>query len=161
MIIRNATVHDAAAICGIYNPYVSDTWVTFEEEHVPVEDMKRRIEEVSRSFDWLVIEDQRRVLGYAYSNRWRVRAAYRYSVECTIYLAQDAARRGYGTQLYSALLARQQERGMHCAMGGIALPNAASVALHEKLGFQKVAHFQQVGWKLGQWRDVGYWQRQL
>lgn len=161
MLIRSATLEDAGEICRIYNPYVENTWVTFEEQLVPEEDMRRRIAEVTLVFDWLVLEEDGRLLGYAYSNRWRPRAAYRYSVESTIYLDKEICGKGFGARLYTALIEGQRRRGLHCIMGGIALPNAASVGLHEKLGFRKVAHFEEVGWKLGQWRDVGYWQLQL
>src|SRR5690606_39143142 len=96
--------------------------------------------------------------GYAYAARWKGRCAYRYSVESTIYLDLGARRGGIGTVLYAALLERLRSRGYHAVIGGIALPNDASVRLHEQLGFRKVAHFPEVGFKLGRWVDVGYWQ---
>lgn len=161
MLIRNAVAADAAQICAIYNPYVTNTWVTFEEQPVEEEDMVRRIADISASFDWLVMERNGELVGYAYSNQWRSRSAYRYSVEGTIYLANHVLRGGYGTALYGELILRQRRRGMHCIMGGVALPNEASVRLHEKLCFKKVAHFSEIGWKLGHWRDVGYWQLKL
>jgi L-amino acid N-acyltransferase YncA len=98
------------------------------------------------------------VVGYTYASKWKVRSAYRYSVETTIYLEQGREGQGLGTRLYSELLRILREQGIHAAMGGAALPNEASVALHEKLGFERVATFRQVGFKFQQWVDVAYWQ---
>jgi len=100
-------------------------------------------------------------LGNAYARPWRPRAAYRHSAESSIYLAPGATGRGLGTLLYQALIADLRQRGRHCVIGGVALPNATSVALHEKLGFAKVAEFKQVGFKLGRWVDVAYWELML
>jgi L-amino acid N-acyltransferase YncA len=160
-MIRSATSADADAICAIYNHYVRHTAVTFEETPVEAAEMRQRIEEVQARFPWLVAEDGGRLVGYAYATRWRVRSAYRYSVESTVYLDPELGGRGWGTRLYGDLLARLEAAGIHAVMGGIALPNIASVALHEKLGFRKVAHFEAVGWKGNRWLDVGYWQRIL
>ncbi|HEX8606942.1 MAG TPA: GNAT family N-acetyltransferase [Pseudoduganella sp.] len=111
---------------------------------------------------WLVLETAGGVVaGYAYATRWRVRHAYRFSVETTVYLAHDSTGKGYGTALYTALLQRLREAGCHLAIGGIALPNEASVALHERLGYRKVAHFGEVGRKFDRWIDVGYWELKL
>jgi phosphinothricin acetyltransferase len=124
--------------------------------------MARRIEEVrSVSFPWLVAEQGSEVVGYAYATPWKTRSAYRFSAEITAYLSPAHARRGIGTQLYAELFSILRAQGIHAVMGCIALPNDASVALHEKLGLRKVAHFQQVGFKLDRWIDVGYWQRLL
>lgn len=110
---------------------------------------------------WLVAELSGEVLGFAYASRWKGRCAYRYSVETTIYLAPDRTGSGVGTQLYTALLDKVRAASMHVAIGGISLPNEISVKLHEKLGFRKVGHFEQVGYKFDQWIDVGYWQLTL
>lgn len=159
MKIREATPSDAAAIAEIYNHYVDETVVTFEEEPVPAAEIARRIEEVrSASLPWLVAEEGQGVAGYAYATRWRTRSGYRFSAEVTVYLAPGHAGRGIGSKLYEQLFPLLQARGVHAVMGGIALPNEASVALHEKLGMRKVAHFEQVGFKFGRWIDVGYWQ---
>jgi len=160
-MIRSATPADADAICAIYNHYVRNTVVTFEEVPVEAAEMQQRIADVQALFPWLVAEENGRLIGYAYAARWRVRSAYRYSVESTVYLAPDLGGRGWGTRLYRDLLGRLETAGVHAVMGGIALPNVASVALHEKLGFRKVAHFEAVGWKEQRWIDVGYWQRML
>jgi phosphinothricin acetyltransferase len=156
--IRPAVAGDAQQICAIYNHYVVTTVVSFEEQPVAAEEMARRIAEVGAHYPWLVWDEDETICGYAYATRWKERAAYRFSVETTIYLAPDRQRRGIGAALYDALLTELRSRGVHCAFGGIALPNDASVALHEKLGFKKIAHLEQVGWKLGRWVDVGYWQ---
>jgi len=159
--LRAATPDDAGAICAIYNPYVATTTITFEEAPVTETAMATRIGELLPTHPWWVSVVGGAITGYAYAAQWRTRSAYRYSVETTVYVAPGACGCGVGTQLYRALLDDLSQRRFHCAMGGIALPNAASVALHEKMGFAKVAHFRQVGAKFGRWIDVGYWQRQL
>ena len=157
-MIRSVTTADAAAIAAIYNHYVFNTIVTFEEEPVSTAEIARRIGEVLDSSIWLVWVEQDQVLGYAYAGKWKSRCAYRYSVESTVYLDKAATGRGIGTQLYAALIADLKKRGIHGIIGGVALPNAASVALHEKLGFQKIGQFKEVGWKFDEWIDVGYWE---
>lgn len=160
--IRAALVSDAAAVSAIYNHYVAETAITFEEEPVSAAEMARRIEGVlSASLPWLVAEEGADVVGYAYATHWRARPAYRYSVEITAYVARRHAGRGIGSRLYRQLFPILQARGVHAVMGGIALPNDASVAFHEKFGLRKVAHFEQVGFKFNRWIDVGYWQRVL
>jgi phosphinothricin acetyltransferase len=157
-MIRPATVSDARAIVGIYNHYIANTVVTFETELLPVEEMERRITEISASYLYYVAEENGKVLGYAYANKWQVRAAYRFSVESTVYLDPAQTGRGLGSQLYMVLLDELRARSFHAVIGGIALPNEASVAIHEKFGFKKVAHYPQVGWKFDRWIDVGYWE---
>jgi phosphinothricin acetyltransferase len=137
---------------------VRDTVVTFEEIPVSADEMARRIEDIGARFPWLVWEDGGTVVGYAYASAWKSRSAYRFAVESTIYLTTSRHRSGIGTKLYGALLAELKSRGFHTAVGGIALPNPASIALHEKLGFTKIGQFVEVGRKLGRWVDVGYWQ---
>lgn len=160
-MIRDASPADAPAICAIYNPYVASTVITFEETPVTAEAMAERIADIQRAHAWLVAEVNGEIAGYAYGGPWRTRTAYRYATETTIYLAPGHAGRGLGRTLYEALLADLARRGYHCAMGGVALPNPASVALHEKVGFAQVAHFREVGRKFDRWIDVGYWQRAL
>ena len=161
-MIRPAREGDAEAIARIYNHYVLNTVITFEEEAVSIAEMAARIAEIgSFGFPWLVAEREGKVVGYAYATRWHGRSAYRYSVESTVYLAHDAVGQGLGTRLYEALLSRLEELGLRVVIGGIALPNRESVALHEKLGMRQVAHFREVGFKLGRWIDVGYWQALL
>ncbi|HWA10263.1 MAG TPA: arsinothricin resistance N-acetyltransferase ArsN1 family B [Opitutaceae bacterium] len=158
---RVATSADAGAICSIYNPYIRDTVVTFEEEAVTEAAMQQRLAAIGSKFPWLVAELGGGIVGYAYATEWRSRSAYRHSVETTVYLASDCCGKGLGTALYRELIERLRPGGFHRAIGGIALPNEASVALHEKLGFRKVAHLTEVGRKFGRWIDVGYWELAL
>lgn len=161
-MIREATPADAAAIAEIYNHYILHTIVTFEEEPIPASEIASRIDEVHASkLPWIVALRDGRVVGYAYASKWKGRCAYRYSTEVTVYLHHEQGGRGIGTELYGALFPMLKERNLHAAMGGISLPNAASVALHEKFGMEKVAHFKEVGYKFGEWIDVGYWARIL
>jgi len=158
VLIRDVTAKDAMAVCNIYNYYIENSVATFEEALVSVGEMMQRFEEITRSLPWLVFEQDGVILGYAYASPWKGRCAYRYSVETSVYLAQDAYGKGIGGQLYEVLLERMRGLGLHSAIAGITLPNEASVALHEKMGFKKVAHFEQVGYKMDRWIDVGYWQ---
>jgi L-amino acid N-acyltransferase YncA len=158
--VRAATEADAAAIADIYNHYVLHTLVTFEETAVTADEMASRLRTVAAAeLPWLVAVADRDVLGYAYATKWKERIGYRFAVEISVYLQHAVGGRGVGTQLYDALFPLLHARGIHAVIGGIALPNAASVALHEKFGMHKVAHFEQTGIKFGQWVDVGYWQR--
>lgn len=157
-MIRPATPSDAAAIITIYNHYITNTTITFEEIPVTEEEMARRISEVSASLAWYVEVLDGEVVGYAYATPWRARSAYRFSVESTVYVSLQHPRKGIGRRLYQALLDDLRQRGIHVVLGGIAQPNTASIALHEHFGFEKVAHFKQVGRKFEQWVDVAYWE---
>jgi L-amino acid N-acyltransferase YncA len=160
--IRPATPADAARICAIYNHYVTATTVSFEEDPVDEQQMAQRIADVGAAgLPWLVLEVDGELAGYAYATKWRVRPAYRHSVESSIYLDRAFAGRGFGRMLYGALLDALRGRELHLVIGGIAQPNDASAALHEALGFRKVAHFSEVGKKFGRWVDVGYWELRL
>jgi L-amino acid N-acyltransferase YncA len=162
VMVRDAAAPDAEAIADIYNHFIVATAVTFEETEVPASEMARRMSEVQgAALPWLVALLDDRVVGYAYASPWRARSAYRFSVEITVYVRHDMPGRGIGSALYTALFERLKARGTHAVIGGITLPNAASVALHERFGMRKVAHFSEVGFKFGEWRDVGYWQREL
>jgi L-amino acid N-acyltransferase YncA len=161
-MIRAATMADCEAIGRIYNHYVRNTVVTFEELAIPSAQIGERLEAVqAASLPWLVAEQDGHVLGYAYASRWIGRSGYRFTVESTVYLDSGATGRGLGSMLYGALLSSIRERGAHMVVAAIALPNPASVALHEKCGFGKVAHFSEIGFKFGRWVDIGYWQRSL
>ena len=161
MKIRQANPEDAEAVARIYNHYIENTVITFEEKAVSADEMQGRIADVTANLPWLVCEKDGTPAGYAYATKWRVRSAYRYSAETTVYLDSAQTGKGIGTKLYEALLGELKAKSMHVIIAGIALPNAASEALHEKMGYRKVAHFEQVGWKFGKWIDVGYWQRIL
>jgi L-amino acid N-acyltransferase YncA len=162
LLIRDATLQDAAKIAEIYNPYILNTVITFEETLVTPEEILARIEGVKGlGYPYLVMEQNNLVIGYAYANQWRTRAAYHHTVETSIYLDRGLAGKGLGTILYKALLERLKTMDIHVILGGITLPNPVSVGLHEKLGFKKVAHFTQVGYKFRRWLDVGFWQLTL
>jgi phosphinothricin acetyltransferase len=157
------TVHpdDAPAIAAIYNHYILNSPATFEEVPVTPGEMQKRIAETTETYPWFVYEEDGKLLGYAYGRRWKERAAYRHSVEAGVYLDPSAVGKGIGSSLFGALLAELRARQFHCVIGGIALPNEASVALLLKFGFRQVAHFKETGHKFGRWIDVGYWQLML
>lgn len=160
--MREATLDDAAAIAAIYNHYVLTTSISFEEAPASEADFRQRIAAVQDAgLPWMVAMINGEVAAYAYATQWRVRSAYRYSVESSVYAAPAMARRGLGRALYGALLERLRKSGAHLVIGAIALPNDASVALHEAMGFEKAAHFSEVGYKFDCWVDVGYWQLRL
>lgn len=160
-ILRAATVSDAAAIQAIYAPIVETTAISFEEDVPSVEEMARRIETYSQTHPYLVAERAGEILGYAYGSKHRDRSAYRLSVDVTAYVAASARGQGLGKRLYQALLPDLATRGYHAAFAAITQPNAASVALHESVGFTKVGIYREVGFKFGRWHDVGWWQRVL
>jgi phosphinothricin acetyltransferase len=160
-MIRPVLPTDAPALADIYNPYVRDTIITFEEEPVSVAEMGARIAKVTATYPWLVWEEDGVVLGYAYGSTWRTRHAYRFAAETTVYLAPGHHGKGRGAAPYQALLAELKQRGFHSALGCLGLPNEPSVRLHEKLGFRKVGHMTEAGWKFGAWVDVGFWERML
>lgn len=160
-MIRAATSQDAEAIAAIYNWYIENTVITFEEIAITSAQMASRIASENDHCPWIIMEEAGQILGYAYVDLWGARPGYRLSRETTVYLHKDAAGAGRGLALYQYLIDKLRETPIHVLIAGIALPNAASVALHEKLGFQKVAHFQEVGRKFEKTIDVGYWQLQL
>ena len=161
-MIRTVRAEDTPALAEIYNHYIVNSPATFEEHVLDVDELRRRIATVTgMGLPWLVAETSSRVVGYAYANRWRERSAYRYSVESTVYLDPQHLGEGWGAALYSSLVDGLRDCGVHAVLAGITLPNPASVALHEKMGMRKVAHLHEVGYKQGQWLDVGYWQRIL
>jgi L-amino acid N-acyltransferase YncA len=162
MRIRAATSDDAAALAAIYAPYVTRSAVSFETEAPDAAAMRERIEAGGDVYPWLVaLGGDEEVLGYAYAAPFRTRRAYRFAVETTVYLREEAHSRGIGRALYEPLLAGLEAQGFTQAIAAIALPNPASVRLHERLGFTMAGTYRQVGWKLGAWWDVGLWQRPL
>jgi phosphinothricin acetyltransferase len=157
--IRLATVRDAGAIAAIYRPYVQQSRISFEEDAPDADEIARRM--ASRVHPWLIVEENGRPLGYASTSAMRNRPAYRWSVESGIYLDAAAKGRGLGRQLLSAHVELLERQGFVTVIAGIALPNSASVAVHEKLGFSLSGIERGVGFKLGQWVDVGRWQKDL
>jgi len=161
-MIRDVTEGDAAPIVAIYNHYIRNSTATFEEEEISRDDLVRRMQQVkAMGFPWIVAEDQGKIVGYAYATQWRDRSAYRFAAEVTVYVANESTSGGWGTQLYESLFSKLEKMKIHVVIGGITLPNDASVALHEKFGMTKAAHFEEVGKKFGKWLDVGYWQKML
>jgi L-amino acid N-acyltransferase YncA len=159
--VRDATANDAVACAAIYAPYVTDTAITFEYEPPTEADMAGRIAAAQRRHAWLVLEDDGRVVGYAYGGPYKERAAYRWSCEVSVYLETGRRRGGGGRALYEALLARLTELGFRTAVAGMTLPNEASVGLHRAVGFEPIGTYRRIGWKLGAWHDVAWVQRSI
>ncbi len=157
--IRKATKADAGSIQRIYNHYIRTTVITFEEQEISEAEMANRIHQYD--LPWFVAVEEDRLLGYAYAGQWKPRSAYKHTVETSIYLDPNVHHRGIGSHLYGHLIDHLRTLDIHVVLGGIAQPNEASVRLHEKLGFYKVALLEQVGFKFGRWVDVGYWQMML
>jgi phosphinothricin acetyltransferase len=160
-VVRFATDADAPGVQAIYAPFVRDTAVSFEVEPPTVAEMGGRITTTLARWPWLVCADGGAVAGYAYASAHRDRAAYQWSADVTVYVAPSHHRRGVGRACYTALLRIVRLQGFHTAYAGITLPNAGSVGLHETLGFTPVAVYREVGFKLGAWRDVGWWRLAL
>ncbi|MBA4720939.1 MAG: N-acetyltransferase [Alcanivorax sp.] len=158
-VIRDACLADAEAMAPLYNHYVHRSIATFETEPVAAVEMARRIQKVkASSLPWRVAETAGELSGYAYATRWHDRHAYRFSVESTVYIDAGAVGQGLGERLYLSLLSQLRHQGLHTVMAVIALPNVASVALHEKVGFRQSGGLRAVGRKFERWIDVGYWQ---
>ena len=160
-IIRLAEPRDGEAVAGIYRPHVAGSAVSFEVDAPSGEEMARRIEAALSYAPWLSCEEAGTVVGYAYASRHRERAAYRWCVDVSVYVGGGARRSGVGRALYRSLFALLRLQGFCAAHAGITLPNAASVGLHEALGFRPVGVYPKVGWKNGRWHDVGWWQLEL
>ena len=157
-MIRAVKLEDAKEIAEIYNYYILNSCVTFEELPVSAEEMRGRIEVAYLKFPWLVFEKDNEILGYACASSWKPRSAYKHTVEITVYLKKEATKNGIGSLLYAALIGQLTDLGFHAVIGGISLPNEASIALHEKFGFEKIAQFKEVGYKFKKWIDVGYYE---
>ena len=161
MDVRQIVIGDAPSVQAIYAPYVTDTSVSFEEVPPDIMEVERRIAAILPRYPYLVAEEDGRVVGYAYASEHRTRAAYRTSVDVTVYVAPGAQRSGVARRLYSHLLPAAASLGYHAAFAGIALPNLASVGLHEAMGFEPIGIYREVGRKFDAWHDVGWWQRLL
>ena len=162
MQIRRADANrDAAACAAIYEPYVRETAISFEDRPPDARELAERIERFQSSYQWLVAEEEGEVVGYAYGCPHRERAAYRWAVDVSVYVNPRRQRRGFGRALYAELLTLLRGQGFFVACAGITLPNDGSVALHESLGFTPVGVYRRIGFKLGSWWDVGWWQLAL
>jgi len=157
-MIRSVKNEDISQIKEIYNFYILNSIINFDENPASYEEINTIINTVSSKFPWIVYEENKKILGYAYANSWKLRSGYLNTAETSVYLKPDELKKGIGTLLYSELINRLKKLDFHVLIGGIALPNEASIALHEKFDFEKVAHFKEVGYKFNQWIDVGYWQ---
>ena len=161
-MIRDVEERDFQAVVGIYNYYIRETIISFEENEIDAKEISERIDKVkSAGLWWLVFEESDQVIGYAYATKWNERSAYRNTVEVSVYLDHQATGQGFGDKLYRELFGRLNSKSIHVVIGGIALPNPESIKLHEKFGMRQVAHYKEVGCKFGQWIDVGYWQVEL
>jgi len=158
--IRLATLDDASACRAIYAPFVTEGWISFEEQVPSAEEMQRRIAESMESHGWFIAEDGD-IVGYAYGSPHASRSAYRKSCDVAVYVQQGQQKRGIGRALYDTLLPHLKQRGYHAAFAGVALPNEGSIGLHKAFGFESVGIYREVGWKMGSWRDVEWLQRLL
>lgn len=156
--IRLARKNDAKVIADIYNFYVLNTAITFEEQPITVDEMALRIKSKVKQNRWIVYEYEGKVVGYAYAGPYASRSAWRYTLELSVYIDKNYAGKGIGPKLYQHLLGILKGQDVHSVMGLITLPNEASIRLHEKMGFRKVGQVNQGGFKFGRWIDVGYWQ---
>jgi len=156
--IRQVEPSDAKQIAEIYNFYVQNTHHTFETEPVSFEEMQNRIGEIIKTYPYFVAEESEEILAFAYATKYKPRSAYKHSVEVSVYVKIGIKGKGFGTKLYEKLFEELKQTDVHAIIAGIALPNEASIKLHERFGFEKVAHFREVGFKLGKWIDVGYWE---
>lgn len=162
MLIRHADpARDAAAVAALYAPYVTDSVASLEEVAPDRRAIAWRIEHISPRYPWLVAEQDGTVIGYAYGSGHRERAAYRWAADAAVYIDREHHRRGAGKALYGALFELLGRQGIQVVCAGITLPNDASVGLHEAFGFEPVGIYRRIGWKFGQWHDVGWWQLEL
>ena len=157
-MIRKVRIEDAQQLVDIYNYYVLNSVVTFDD--IPFESIffEDKIKTITSQFPFYVYEENDEILGYAYANKWRLKPAYKHTVESTVYLKYTATGKQIGTKLYSHLLSELKKQNYHAIIGGVSLPNDVSIKLHENLGFKKVAHYYEVGRKFNKWVDVAFWQ---
>jgi phosphinothricin acetyltransferase len=160
-VIREAKLADADAMLSIYKYYVENSWISFEEEVPGLSNFTARVAKYVSGWACLVAEQDGRVVGYAYASPHRERPAYRWSTETTIYLQDGIQRKGIGRNMYEELLQRLRVKGYCNAFAGVALPNEASVGLHQAVGFKPIGTFPRVGFKFGQWRDVAWFHKPL
>ena len=157
-MIRNVQIEDAQELLDIYNYYVVNTVITFDLEALSLDAFKEKITTVSADYPFIVYEENSEILGYAYGSKFRPKPAYNNTVESTVYLKHGAQGKQIGSKLYNELLFLLKQKNVHVVLGVLTLPNEASVKLHEKFNFEKVAHLKDAGLKFGEWQDVGFWQ---
>jgi L-amino acid N-acyltransferase YncA len=160
-LIRTVKIKDVPMILDIYSYYVENTIITFEITPPDIDEMKRRVMETVKAFDWIIYELNGTTVGYAYYTKFRERKAYDYSCETTVYVHKDFVGKGIGSTLYGELINRLKKTSKAVAIGGISLPNEASVRLHEKMGFKNVGILKNIGRKFNKWISVGYWELEL
>ena len=159
--IRTAHSSDAGQIAEIYNHYIANTIVTFELSEIDEKEMASRISKIGKNYPFQVLELEGQILAYAYASEWKSRQAYQYTCESSIYVKRTFLGHGYGFMLYKSLMEELSTSKYTKVLGGISLPNEASIHLHEKLGFTHSGTLEKVGFKFGKWIDVGYWQLHL
>lgn len=159
--IRMATVEDAEDILKIYNPYILNSAITFEYEEVSVEEFQGRISNVLSGYPWLVCLIDNKIVGYGYCGPYRIRAAFDWDCECTVYLDPDYHRRGIGHALYEALFHLVKLQGYYNVYSLICVPNEGSASLHKKHGFKEVGYYANTAYKLGQWRHLSVMEKRL
>ncbi|MDR2041913.1 MAG: GNAT family N-acetyltransferase [Tannerella sp.] len=157
-MVRKVTEQDAAAIAGIYNYYVEKTILTFETEAVSTEEMRQRIAAIASDYPYYIYEMNGRVAGYCYASQWKKRSAYRWVVESAVYVDPGLRNKGIGRSLMTQLIEALRKTDIHAVIACISIPNPESIRLHESLGFEKVSHFREVGWKLDIRIDVSDWE---
>lgn len=160
-MIREIEPTDIKHVLAIYEHYVRNSEVTFEEVVPTLNEFTDRVQTILKDYPYLVYEEEGKIIGYAYATLFRTRVAYRHSTEVSVYAHKDHYGKGIGKALYGQLIPVLKERGFHTAIGGLTLPNPASVKLHEHFGFKKVAEFNEVGYKFGKWWSTGFWQLML
>jgi len=160
-MIRNVNIADVKQLAEIYNYYVKNSTATFDDVQLSLKAFEEKMLRISKYFPFLVFEEDNKILGYAYGSKWRPKPAYNHTVESTVYVKHNEHGKQIGTKLYTELLKHLKQQKFHTVIGGLTLPNEASVRLHKKFGFKEVAHFKQVGFKFNEWLDVGFWQLNL
>lgn len=160
-MIRAFRLEDIEQLVEIYNYYIENTVITFDRIAFTTDDFNRKIKSIYKKYPFIVLEENNEILGFAYGSSWRTKPSYKHTAESTIYLKNGVLGKGIGTTLYTELLKQLKQQNFHTIIGGLTLPNDASIKIHEKLGFKKVAHFKEVGRKFNQWHDVAFWQHTL
>lgn len=157
-MIRDFHIDDLKEIVDIYNYYIENTAITFDRTPFTIDDFKQKIASIYKKYPFIIFKENNEILGFAYGSSWRAKPSYKHTAESTIYLKKGVLGKGIGTKLYTELLQQLKKQKFHTIIGGLTLPNDASIMLHEKLGFKKVAQFNEVGRKFDQWHDVAFWQ---